>query len=179
MLTNGQLVLNTVLPGRTPCDATRSRSYVLDALTGLPSASMTAAVGGGSTGSAGSGGTSGGGGAGGSTGSGGGGGTVAADSRITGFLAPDYALRPVLLRLPAPLPARGTAPGGGPAGPAPGSSASATVASVSRTFAIAVFGALGTTPVRSVGGLSVAAPSGRLSWREVVNWRELHAAARR
>ncbi len=173
VLTNGQLVLNTVLPGRTPCDATRSRSYVLDALTGLPSASMAAAAGGGSTGSAGSGGASGGG-----SGSGGGG-TVAADSRITGRLAPDYALRPVLLRLPAPLPARGTAPGGAPAGPAPGSAASAAVASASRTVAIAVFSALGTTPVRSAGSLSVAAPSGRLSWREVVNWRELHAAARR
>ena len=181
VLTNGQLVLNTVLPGRTPCDATRSRSYVLDVLTGLPSASMTAAAGGGSTGSAGSGGASGGGSAGGSTGSGSGvaGGTVATGSPITGRLAPDYAMGPVLLRLSAPLPARGTAPGGAPAGPAPGSAASATVASASRTFAIAVFSAVGTAPGRSAGDLSVAAPSGRLSWREVVNWRELHAAARR
>jgi type IV pilus assembly protein PilY1 len=171
VLTDGQLALNTVLPGRTPCDATRSRSYVLDALTGLPSASMTAGA------SGGAGGGSAGGGAGG--GSSGGGGAAAADSRMTGRLAPDYAVRPVLLRLPAALPVRGAAPGGAPAGPAPGSSTSATVARASRTVAIAVFSALGTTPVRSGGSLSVAAPSGRLSWREVVNWRELHAAARR
>jgi type IV pilus assembly protein PilY1 len=170
-LTDGQLVFSTVLPGRTPCDATRSRSYALDALSGLPAAlAITAASGG--IGSAGSGSAgSGSGGGGGGVGSGGG---MAADSRVTGRLAPDYALRPILLRLPEVAAARGPAPGGTGAIPAGSGLATAT-----RTVAVAIFSAVGTTPVRSAGSLSVAAPSGRLSWREVVNWRELHAAARR
>lgn len=139
VLTNGQLVFNTVLPGNSPCAATRSRSYALDALTGLPSMLMTAPASGG-------------------------------DVRVTGRLAPDYAIRPIVLRLPGMTMAGGTAPAIVP---------SLTPPATTRTVAITMFSTVGAVAVRSAGGLSVAAPSGRLSWREVVNWRELHAAARR
>ncbi|MBA5690321.1 pilus assembly protein [Rugamonas apoptosis] len=139
VLANGQLVFNTVLPGSSPCVATRSRTYALDALTGLPSMLMTAAAGDG-------------------------------DARVTGRLAPDYAIRPIVLRLPGVTMAGGTAPAIVP---------SASPATTTRTVAITIFSTVGDAPVRSAGGLSVAAPTGRLSWREVVNWRELHAAARR
>ncbi|MBA5606287.1 pilus assembly protein PilY [Duganella sp. FT3S] len=139
VLANGKLVFNTVLPGRTPCDATRSRSYALDVLTGLPSMLMASAA-------------------------------SVGDPHATARLAPDYAARPVALRLPALAAASGT----GPAPATPPTGASAT-----QNVAIAMFSAVGGAPVRSAGAITVAAPSGRLSWREVVNWRELHAAARR
>lgn len=138
VLTNGTLVFDTVLPGRTPCDATRSRSYALDVLTGLPSMLMAAAV-------------------------------SVGDSGVTARLTPDYAARPVVLRLP---PAAANAA-------VPGITAPPARSRVNRALAIALFGAVGATPVRLAGTIGVATSSGRLSWREVVNWRELHAAARR
>ncbi|MBA5636102.1 pilus assembly protein PilY [Duganella sp. LX20W] len=139
VLANGKLLFNTVLPGRMPCDAARSRSYALDVLTGLPSMWMASAM-------------------------------SAGDTRVTARLAPGYAVRPVVLRLPAVAAAGGTGPAIAP---------SPAVASVTRTVAIAMFSNVGDVAVRPAGAITVAAPSGRLSWREVVNWRELHAAARR
>jgi hypothetical protein len=52
-------------------------------------------------------------------------------------------------------------------------------AGAGRALAIAIFSAVGATPGRPAGAVSVADSSGRISWREVVNWCELHAAARR
>ncbi|HJV00298.1 MAG TPA: PilC/PilY family type IV pilus protein [Burkholderiaceae bacterium] len=92
------------------------------------------------------------------------------DAGLTARLAPDYAARPVVLPLPATAAAGGTAPAVATP-PAP--------SVVRRAAAVAMFSTGGTMPVRLAGAITVPVPSGRLSWREVVNWRELHAAARR
>jgi len=49
---------------------------------------------------------------------------------------------------------------------------------VDKRFDIANFGTTDSGRVRGVGRASVTLRAGRLSWREVANWRELHAAAR-
>jgi len=47
-----------------------------------------------------------------------------------------------------------------------------------QSYAIANFAAEDTVPMRSAGRVQVKTRFGRLSWREVANWRELHAASR-
>jgi type IV pilus assembly protein PilY1 len=47
-----------------------------------------------------------------------------------------------------------------------------------RSYDITNFAALDTAPMRAAGRVQVKTRFGRLSWREVANWRELHAANR-
>ena len=47
-----------------------------------------------------------------------------------------------------------------------------------KTVAIVRFRAEQAAPLGQAGSASLSVPAGRLSWREVANWRELHEAAR-
>ncbi|MFC3374352.1 pilus assembly protein [Rugamonas sp. CCM 8940] len=47
-----------------------------------------------------------------------------------------------------------------------------------KSVAIVRFRADPATPLAQAGSVSLSAPAGRLSWREVANWRELHDATR-
>ena len=89
--------------------------------------------------------------------------TVAAilpgDAPIVGLLLPDYAPTPAL------LPQSSSRAGDGPAGRI----------SVKRTAAVVNVGANG--PVVA-GSMKTVRRAGRLGWREVANWRELHEAAK-
>lgn len=141
LLLDGLLVFNTVLPGADGCAAAVSRSYALDALTGLAAERAT----------------------------------TAANEHIVGLIQSSYALTPFALPSMASTVARPDSAGqilfeknysianlgaqSTPGAPNPASDASAAAL----------------TPV---GRATSQIRAGRLSWREVANWRELHQAAR-
>ena len=129
LLAGGEVLFNTLLPGADACHASRSRSYVLNVLTGLPddSSSVTA---------------------------------MPPEAPITALLLPDYAAVPAL------LPTSSVRERNGPAGRI----------GVERNFA--VVNVTGQARLVVAGNLRVTRRAGRLSWREVANWRELHEAAR-
>jgi type IV pilus assembly protein PilY1 len=89
--------------------------------------------------------------------------TVAAvlpgDAAIVGLLSPDYAPTPLL------LPQSSTRDSDGPAGRI----------NVKSTAAVVNLGANGAVVA---GSIKTVRRAGRLSWREVANWRELHEAAK-
>ncbi|MYM87965.1 pilus assembly protein PilY [Rugamonas sp. FT82W] len=124
-LAGGAVAFNTLLPGADKCDASRSRTYVLNALSGLPEGRSTA--------------------------------SIDPAAPIVGLLQPTYA---TLLAL-VPQSSSSSAPD--PTGQ--------VVAA--KNYAVAHVSA-GT--VTTVGTVKVRLRSGRLSWREVANWRELHEA---
>lgn len=128
VLANGEVLFNTLLPGGDPCAATRSRTYVLNALTGLADDSTVAAI-------------------------------LPGHEPIVGLLLPDYAPMPAL------LPQSSTREGDGPAGRI----------SVKTNAAVVNIGANGAVVA---GGMKSVRRAGRLSWREVANWRELHEASK-
>jgi type IV pilus assembly protein PilY1 len=81
------------------------------------------------------------------------------DEAIVGLLLPDYAPSPSL------LPQSAVRDGDGPAGRI----------SVKATATVVNVGADGLTVI---GGMKSSRRAGRLSWREVANWRELHEAVK-
>lgn len=126
-LVGGEVVFNTLLPGADKCDASRSRSYVLDTLSGLPADHSTA--------------------------------IMAPAAPVVGVLQSTYSAVPSLLLQSS---SRGAAD---PTGRVV----------VERDYALVdVTG----HEVAAVGSVKVQLRSGRLSWREVANWRELHEAAK-
>jgi type IV pilus assembly protein PilY1 len=128
VLANGEVLFNTLLPGGDSCAPTRSRTYVLNALTGLADDSTVAAI-------------------------------LPGDEPIVGLLLPDYAPTPAL------VPRSTTREADGPAGRI----------KVTASAAVVNIGAGG--PVVA-GAMKSVRRAGRLSWREVANWRELHEAAK-
>lgn len=126
-LVDGALVFNTVLPGADICSATTSRSYVLNALTGLADdGSFTAHLPNGDA--------------------------------IVGLMLPDYA--PSLSSLPQLVTQTPRDPQGR--------------IMQDKTYAVAQVDGQGN--VTSRGAIKSARRVGRLSWREIANWRELHEA---
>ncbi|WP_374362534.1 pilus assembly protein [Pseudoduganella danionis] len=128
---DGTVVFTTLVPGATACSASHSRSYALNALTGLPASSelvLNPAV------------------------------------AEVGLMQPDYAGKPVL------LPAARQADVPGPA------------ASFRRTRVLTqlapVINTSGALNLAALARIKVVRRAGRLSWREVNNWRELHEAAK-
>jgi type IV pilus assembly protein PilY1 len=129
LLAGGEVLFNTVMPGADACHASRSRSYVLNVLTGLPDDSSSVSG-------------------------------MPAEAAITALLLPDYAAVPVL------LPTSTVRERNGPSGRV----------RVERN--LAVVNVTGQARAVVAGNLRVTRRAGRLSWREVANWRELHEAAR-
>lgn len=128
LLADGAVLFNTVLPGTDMCSPTRSRSYALSALSGLPEGGFTAVLPG--------------------------------NEALVGLLLPFYAPAPVLLP------------------PTVTSSARDALGRIvqENTYAMAQPG--GAEPLTVVGRMKSIRRAGRLSWREVSNWRELHEAAK-
>lgn len=124
-LASGAVVFNTLIPGPDKCGASRSRTYVLNALTGLPEGRSTA--------------------------------SIDPTAPIVGLLQPTY---PTLLAL---VPQSST-----PSAPDPTGQVV-----VAKNYAVANVSA---GEVAVAGVVKVRLRSGRLSWREVANWRELHEA---
>ncbi|WP_202424213.1 pilus assembly protein [Duganella lactea] len=129
ILADGAVLFNTVLPGADLCSPTRSRSYALSVLSGLPDDGNFIA-------------------------------RLPGGEAMVGAMLPDYAPSPLLLS------------------PAMAVSTRDALGRIrqEKNYAVAQIGA---------GGLIVAAGSvkatrrvGRLSWREIANWRELHEAAK-
>ncbi len=125
-LADGKVVFNTVVPGADPCAESASRTYLLDALSGLASDGAGMPVAGG----------------------------------VTGMLAPDFFDGAAAL-LPATRSRGAREPGG--------------LVRVARSTDVVNLGARGA--LRRGPSSRVTLPAGRLSWREVANWRQLHSAA--
>ncbi|MYN17045.1 pilus assembly protein PilY [Rugamonas sp. FT107W] len=125
VLAGGAVVFNTLLPGTDKCDASRSRTYVLNALTGLPEGRSTA--------------------------------SIDPAAPIVGLLQPMY---PTMLAL---VPQSSSLSAPDPTGQVV----------VTKNYAVANVSA---GEVAVAGAVKVRLRSGRLSWREVANWRELHEA---
>ena len=126
-LVGGAVVFNTLLPGADKCDASRSRSYVLQALNGLPGGLSAA--------------------------------SVAPAAPIVGVLQSTYSAAPSLVQQAASY---------GPPDPT-------GQVVVEKGYAVVNASAHETAVV---GSVKVRLRSGRLSWREVANWRELHEAVK-
>ncbi|WP_328595664.1 pilus assembly protein [Rugamonas rivuli] len=126
-LVGGAVVFNTLLPGADKCDASRSRSYVLQALSGLPGGLSAA--------------------------------SVAPAAPIVGVLQPTYSAVPSLVQQSVSR---------GPPDPT-------GLVVVEKGYAVVNASARETAVV---GSVKVRLRSGRLSWREVANWRELHEAVK-
>nr|WP_315260832.1 PilC/PilY family type IV pilus protein [uncultured Duganella sp.] len=129
ILADGAVLFNTVLPGADMCGPTRSRSYLLSVLTGLPDDGLFTA-------------------------------RLPSGEAIAGAMLPDYAPAPLLLPQSiavSPRDALGRIR----------QEKNQVVAQVSGGGVIAATGSVKTT--RRVG---------RISWREIANWRELHEAAK-
>ncbi len=125
-LADGKVVFNTVVPGQDPCADSASRTYLLDALSGLaPDAAGVPVAG-----------------------------------AVTGMLAPDF-LEGAAALLPATRSRGAREPGGH--------------VRVARSTDVVNLGARGA--LRRGPTSRVTLPAGRLSWREVANWRQLHGAA--
>jgi type IV pilus assembly protein PilY1 len=131
MLASGEVLFNTLLPGADICDTQRSRSYVLNALTGLPDDSSMAYL-------------------------------VTPPVPIVGLLLNDYAPLPMLLVQAAVR------------------TQADPVGRISVQKTLNVVNVTAQQPGRPVlaGRISLTRRAGRLSWREVANWRELHEATR-
>ncbi|OEZ57593.1 neisseria PilC protein [Duganella sp. HH105] len=126
-LVGGAVVFNTLLPGADKCDASRSRSYVLQALSGLPGGLSAA--------------------------------SVAPAAPIVGVLQSTYSAVPSLVQQAA----------------SPGAPDPSGQVVVEKGYAVVNASAHETAVV---GSVKVRLRSGRLSWREVANWRELHEAVK-
>lgn len=131
LLSDGQVLFNTLMPGADACSVVRSRSYVLNVLTGLADGSSVAAI-------------------------------SPANEAIVGLMLPDYAASPSL------LPQSSVRRSDGPAGRI----------KVEKSAALVNVAANGAVQPVVAGSVKVTKRSGRLSWREVANWRELHEAAK-
>lgn len=128
VIEGGVLAITTVLPATDSCDPARSRSYVLNALTGLAqghSVSVRLPP------------------------------APAPEQPIVGDLSLSYDGKPALLPLASSI---------SPPDPTGG-------VRVVREFALAHAAAGGQQPLGTVRSVTRA---GRLSWREVANWRQLH-----
>lgn len=125
---DGELVLNTLLPGASVCSTSQSRSYALNALAGLPADSALVAM---------------------------------PAAAMVGLMQPDYAGKAMLISGPRTA---GTLPAG--------------AVKVARDLVqVAVRGdAQGALRVEAVARMRTVRRAGRLSWREVSNWRELYEA---
>jgi type IV pilus assembly protein PilY1 len=129
VLRNGALVFNTVLPTTQPCSPTPSRTYVLNALTGLTDGrSVTVRLPP----------------------------TPAVERPIVGELSASYAARPLLL--PTSTITSPRSPTG--------------AMRVEQEFDVVAGARAGTL----IGTVRTQARAGRLSWREIANWRQLHEA---
>ncbi|NYE61130.1 type IV pilus assembly protein PilY1 [Duganella sp. 1224] len=124
-LSDGALLFNTVLPGADLCSATRSRSLVLNPLSGLPD-----------------------------------------DGRFTAILPGNDVMLPDFAPAPWLLPQSVTH------GPRE------STGRQQQTRDIAIVRVNGAGQVAAIGSIKATRRSGRLSWREIVNWRELHEAAK-
>lgn len=127
-LVDGVLLFNTLLPGARACDAVASRTYALNALSGLPDRRVALVAGG-----------------------------IGDAAAVVGLLHAGYAAAPIALPLSRSM----------------AGSDGAGRALQQKSFAIVSPGAgerLGAPLARAATSL----PVGRLSWREVANWRELH-----
>ena len=125
---DGKVAFSTVVPGRDACTESSSRTYLLDALSGLAPDDAGVAVSG----------------------------------ATTGALVLDF-----VDGAPTPL-AAARVRGHGGAG-------NGTRIQVTRSAEVVALGAAGEVP--RVTATRATLPAGRLSWREVVNWRQLHDAA--
>ena len=128
-LADGAVLFNTVLPGADLCSATRSRSYVLNVVSGLPDDGNVITAG-------------------------------THDAPIAGLLLPDYVPTPMLL--PQSI-TRGTPD---------------AIGRIRQERTYAVVQVVGAGKVSVSGSMKSTRRTGRLSWREIVNWRELHEAAK-
>ncbi|MYN45025.1 pilus assembly protein PilY [Pseudoduganella sp. FT93W] len=128
---DGTVVFTTLLPGASACGASHSRSYALNALTGLPASSEL---------------------------------VLNAALTEVGLMQPDYAGKPVLL----PVARHADVPG-------PGASFRRTQVLMQLAPVTSANGAL---DLAALARIKVVRRAGRLSWREVNNWRELHEAAK-
>jgi type IV pilus assembly protein PilY1 len=129
VLAEGAVLFNTVLPGADVCSATRSRSYVLNVLSGLPDDGRFTAI-------------------------------LPNNEAIVGLMLPDYAPSPMLLPQSVSSTARDA------------------VGRITQTKDYAVVQAGEDGQVAVSGKMHARRRAGRLSWREVSNWRELHEAAK-
>jgi type IV pilus assembly protein PilY1 len=129
VLSDGAVLFNTVLPGADVCSATLTRSYVLNALSGLPDDGRFTAI-------------------------------LPSNEALVGLMLPDYAPMPLLLPLSVtqgPRDATGR---------------------ILQTRNSAIVQAGGAGQLTPIGSMKAARRAGRLSWREIANWRELHEAAK-
>ncbi|MGV7210145.1 pilus assembly protein [Oxalobacteraceae bacterium A2-2] len=128
---DGQVLFNTLLPGKDVCGSKSSRSYAMDALTGLASSYAVAT------------------------------GLTSPGPGVTGLLHKDYAAAP--LQVGALRSAARRDPTG----------------KVTQQKIVTLTQPGVRTPVTAAASaaIEVTLRSGRLSWREVANWRELHRAA--
>jgi type IV pilus assembly protein PilY1 len=138
VLVDGQLLFNTLVPGKDACAPASGRSYVLDALTGLGSDRAFATVDS----------------------------SVNVTSPLIGVTQDSYAAGPLVLSRPSP--GAEHAPVRDPAGRV----------KAERRYAIVNAPVTGDR-IKPLGRVSSVLRAGRLSWREVANWRELHDAAKR
>lgn len=128
---DGSLVFNTLVPGAGICSPAQSRSYALNALTGLPASSALVAL---------------------------------PAASLVGLMQTEYAGKSLLLAsarttdMPAPT--------------------GAVKARRELTEVVIRRDTQGAIKVESVARIRTARRAGRLSWREVSNWRELHEANR-
>ncbi len=124
-LSDGALLFNSALPGADLCSATRSRSYVLNPLSGLPD-----------------------------------------DGRFTAILPGNDVMLPDYAPIPLVLPQSVTQ------GPR---EATGRMLQTRDTVIVRISAA---GQVTVAGSIKSTRRTGRLSWREIVNWRELHEAAK-
>lgn len=129
VLADGAVLFNTVLPGADMCGTTRSRSYALNVLTGLPDDGRFTAQ-------------------------------LPSGEAIAGAMLPDYAPSPLVL----------------PQTIVRGERDALGRIRQDKNSAVAQVGAGGS--VALTGRMKAVRRAGRLSWREIVNWRELHEAAK-
>jgi type IV pilus assembly protein PilY1 len=129
VLTDGAVLFNTVLPGADMCAATRSRSYALSAVTGLPDDGRFTAI-------------------------------LPNNDAIVGLMLPEYTPLPLLL------------PQSAMAGPR---DATGRLLQTKKSALVQVAGAGRVAPI---GSVKSTRRTGRLSWREISNWHELHEAAK-
>lgn len=129
VLTDGAVLFNTVLPGADMCAATRSRSYALSAVTGLPDDGRFTAI-------------------------------LPNNDAIVGLMLPEYTPLPLLL------------PQSAIAGPR---DATGRLLQTKKSALVQVAGAGQVAPI---GSVKSTRRTGRLSWREISNWHELHEAAK-
>jgi type IV pilus assembly protein PilY1 len=129
LLSDGAVLFNTVLPGASMCSLTRSRSYALNVLSGLPDDGSVVI-------------------------------STPQQEAITGLLLPGYVPSPSLLPQSITLGPRDT------------------MGRVRQEKAYAVVQVAGEGQVSAIGSMRATRRTGRLSWREITNWRELHEAAK-